>query len=778
MINMRELFFKANLPVSRLIGCLLIFWLLAACSSAPQTASPDVSALSTQAVATVYANLTLSPAVPTVTPTPSLTPLPPTITDKFDVPMVLVPGGPFLMGRDKTADNQPYLEATIGSYYIDTYEVTNQRYQACVHAGVCKAPYNQGSFTHASYYLNPDFANYPVLLSGLDEVAETYCTWRGAHIPTVTEWEKALRGPDGRSYPWGNTDPDGTRANLCDANCYQSFASTWLDDGYADVAPVGSFPAGASPYGVMDLVGNVNEIVAVERQPVTPAPAYLTLGGAYDTNTSQTLRESYIYASQPAWFNIGFRCASGPVGEPVTPVFKPLRPTGTPAPTPTPLPTATIAPAAISANVYPIAFLSKASDESMHLQLVNDDGSGLRTLFPLGQDLSFEIRQPTWSPDGKSLFFIGYHNDPNKGVNQQHLYQAEPAETDPLKVYHGVTGLPDLAYEKMAISPDGRYLALVYRPIEGDEAYLGGGEYGFPALGLFDLKTNSWKTLLIPNRGPDLCLSPAAWAPGSRQFTFSATVKNQTGFDLGGISLISNHLGGGYDNADLFVVNSDGIVKRISQESANAVIQCPVWATAGKQIIFVAESLSLLVINPDGSQRDNLNYLEQDYSQFWLAPTGMRLAMVFTSSVRPHNQLLTYLDTNSHGVYGYDGQGEGVSWDIVLAKSLSASSLAWSPDGSRMAFQCAQDTYHQICLTGLDGTGPYILTGEETGSFQPSWSPDGLKIAFSSATQTGATGLYVINTDGRGLLRLTDLGNAGGEDGPQAFFWAPRAVTP
>jgi formylglycine-generating enzyme required for sulfatase activity len=150
-----------------LMSFLLISWLLTACAtSAPQTAMPDVAGLSTAAVATVYANLTLSPVStpsPISTPTPSPTPLTSAITDKFGVPMALVPAGPFLMGRGENNDSPIYLEVSIGDYYIDKYEVTNASYKACVEAGVCEPPYHEGSYTHASYYLNPDFANYPVL---------------------------------------------------------------------------------------------------------------------------------------------------------------------------------------------------------------------------------------------------------------------------------------------------------------------------------------------------------------------------------------------------------------------------------------------------------------------------------------------------------------------------------------------------------------------------------------------------------------------------------------
>lgn len=129
-----EIIFKAVLKMRRLISGLFISWLLTGCaSSTPQTAAPDVATHSTAAVATVYANLTLYPVS---TPTPPPTPLPSAITDEFGVPMVLVPAGPFLMGRGENNDSPTYLEVTIGDYYIDKYEVTNASYKACVEAEV------------------------------------------------------------------------------------------------------------------------------------------------------------------------------------------------------------------------------------------------------------------------------------------------------------------------------------------------------------------------------------------------------------------------------------------------------------------------------------------------------------------------------------------------------------------------------------------------------------------------------------------------------------------
>lgn len=217
---------------------------------------------------------------PTPLPQSSPTNLPATLTDGRGVKMVLIPASPFIMGGDPDLgmeecelyringtcersmfeDEQPLHTVTLGNYYMDLTEVTNAMYNLCVKAGICTLPSDLTSYTRSSYFGDPEYDNYPVIRVSWDQAAQ-YCKWRGGGLPTEAEWEKAARGTDGRRYPWGNHFED-IRANFCDRNCPLSWANPEFDDGYGDTSPAGAYPLGASPYGLLDMTGNVWEWVA------------------------------------------------------------------------------------------------------------------------------------------------------------------------------------------------------------------------------------------------------------------------------------------------------------------------------------------------------------------------------------------------------------------------------------------------------------------------------------------------------------------------------------
>jgi formylglycine-generating enzyme required for sulfatase activity len=159
--------------------------------------------------------------------------------------MVYVPAGTFTMGS-RSNYKEPAHEVYLDAFWIDQAEVTNARYRLCVDEGVCLPPSYSNSATRDKYYGNPEFDDYPVM--GVTWFgAQTYCEWANKRLPTEAEWEKAARGTDERLYPWGD-NIDCSRLNCCQC--------------VGDTTRVGSYPSGASPYGCLDMAGNVREWVA------------------------------------------------------------------------------------------------------------------------------------------------------------------------------------------------------------------------------------------------------------------------------------------------------------------------------------------------------------------------------------------------------------------------------------------------------------------------------------------------------------------------------------
>ena len=220
----------------------------------------------------------VAPAVistPTVTPVDasSLTHLGATeVSPKDQSVMVYVPAGQFPMGSEfGLTDEQPVHTVYLDSFWLDRTEVTNAMYRECVEAGKCRVPY------YLTHYEDPQFANHPVFyVSWVD--AGDYCSFVDRRLPTEAEWEKAAIWDSVNNqklvYPWGTTY-DCSKGNFDDETNLD--ASLMHDgslncDGYDLTAPVGSFPEGASPYGALDMAGNVWEWVHdafIEVDPLT-----------------------------------------------------------------------------------------------------------------------------------------------------------------------------------------------------------------------------------------------------------------------------------------------------------------------------------------------------------------------------------------------------------------------------------------------------------------------------------------------------------------------------
>jgi formylglycine-generating enzyme required for sulfatase activity len=240
--------------------------------------------------------------------------------------MVYVPAGAFWMGSkesdpDANDDEKPQHEVILDAFWIDRTEVTNGQYRRCVDDGACSPPSSSSSSTRDSYYGTSEFDDYPVIFVDWEQ-ADAYCTWAGKRLPTESGWEKAARGTDKRMYPWGDGF-DGNLVNFCDVNCGFDRKNEDWDDGYADTAPVGNYPNGASPYGALDMAGNVWEWVAdwygedyyagsPDRNPQGADSGEMRVlrGGSWSFD-QEGVRAANRSSSEPSglYGDVGFRCA-------------------------------------------------------------------------------------------------------------------------------------------------------------------------------------------------------------------------------------------------------------------------------------------------------------------------------------------------------------------------------------------------------------------------------------------------------------------------------------
>ncbi len=238
--------------------------------------------ISTQPSDTPTVTITFT-APPSDTPTSTHSPTPEAgatmVSEKDGMTMVYVPAGSFLMGSSEEEidfvseyciekqeqsnspytntrydpclisnydDERPQLEVYLDAFWIDRTEVTNAQFKQCVKEGQCLTP-TKGCVPSNPTYFDSEKGSYPVVCVDWN-TAQAYCQWAGRRLPTNAEWEKAARGTDGRIYPWGNDTP----------RCY--LANTQACLAMAD--EVGLRPEGASPYGALDMLGNVSEWVA------------------------------------------------------------------------------------------------------------------------------------------------------------------------------------------------------------------------------------------------------------------------------------------------------------------------------------------------------------------------------------------------------------------------------------------------------------------------------------------------------------------------------------
>ncbi|HLO32764.1 MAG TPA: SUMF1/EgtB/PvdO family nonheme iron enzyme [Anaerolineales bacterium] len=306
---------------------IISLFLLAACTA---TEVPVIEPTSTPFPTSIPSTAVLVLASPTEMIIPSATPteapLIARVSQKDNMPQVHIPAGTFHMGGmdvRRAPNETPDHDVSLSAFWMDQLEVTNAMYGLCVSMGACTLPQSLKSQRRPSYFDNPEFKDYPVIYVTWGQ-AQAYCEWAGRRLPTEAEWERAGRGDDFRTFPWGEDKADGLHANF-----------NML---VGDTSRVGTYPWGASPFGVLDMAGNVAEwvndlysfqyLLDITLNPTGPATSAsfnrVVRGGSLgdaEINIRVAKRSSVLGSNlnaapgSPAYLGnfsprIGFRCAA------------------------------------------------------------------------------------------------------------------------------------------------------------------------------------------------------------------------------------------------------------------------------------------------------------------------------------------------------------------------------------------------------------------------------------------------------------------------------------
>lgn len=279
-----------TMPIRVFSFCIIMIGIVA-CGGG--NAVPNTVPAPTEVFTPLVVSFTPTPQPPPPTPTSAPTAIPPTAAPGVTaspvpaapaVQTVDVPAGSFTMGSDTGGpDSKPAHKVDVPAFQMDKFEVTNSAFKAFVDATSYKTDAEKtGDKPWSAYAAGKD--NHPVVKVSWND-ATAYCKWAGERLPTEAEWEKAARGTDGRSYPWGN-DWDPKKVN-------------GKDSGIRGTTAVGSYPDGASQVGVMDMGGNVWEWTS-------------TTADHYPGNTTQSKlygKDQYVVRGG-GWFDVKDQIAS------------------------------------------------------------------------------------------------------------------------------------------------------------------------------------------------------------------------------------------------------------------------------------------------------------------------------------------------------------------------------------------------------------------------------------------------------------------------------------
>jgi formylglycine-generating enzyme required for sulfatase activity len=513
--------------------------------------------------------------------------------------MVYVPAGAFWMGSEEDSpeanpNEMPPHPVSLDAFWIDRTEVTNAQYERCVKDEGCDPPAERATHVYGDYYGESQYDDYPVVQVDWGQ-ARAYCAWAGKRLPSEAEWEKAARGTDRRIYPWGN-EFDGNLANFCDGLCTFDHRDRAWNDGYVSIAPVGSYEGGASPYGALDMAGNVHEWTSSldwpypynardGREDPDGAGPRVVRGGSFGAGWPG-VRTASKEARPPAEIgvDVGFRC--------IQPAAEPLALQG-----------------------GRIAFVS-GRDGNQEIYVMNADGSEQINLTKHPAD----DWMPSWSPDGQRIAFVSERD----GNPEIYVMTADGS---------GQTRLTDSPYPELrpAWSPDGRRIAFLQNEAGNDDIWV--------------MDTDgSHRTRLTD--APAHEVDPS-WSPDGQRIAFASDAyDNQDIFvmnaeDGSGNVRLTTHPAGDFlpcwspdgtriafgtgrdENEEIYVMNADG------SEQANltnhpASDWFASWSPNGEQLAFASDrdgNREIYVMAADGSGPVRLTFNDAEDWQVAWSPT-------------------------------------------------------------------------------------------------------------------------------------------------------------